>query len=186
MAAVLVVVVAFGCGGVHHAEHGGAAGAEEAPEEDGGDGEEEEVEDGGVVPADAFGHDLRVAVLRDEVEGAEEELDGEGGEGHGGVEGPEQDRGDFEAVVLAVDVEDGKDDEVGEEEGDDATEGDATVPEDGREGNVADRADEGEDGDERADEGSPELCCGTQAARQPEMSRPPAMSGQSEYQSIQK
>ncbi len=67
------MVVAFGWGGVHHAQHGGASGAEEAPEEDGGDREEEDVEDGGVVPAEAFGHDLGVAVLRDEVEGAEDE-----------------------------------------------------------------------------------------------------------------
>src|SRR5208283_2256073 len=52
--------------------------------------------------------------------------------------------------------EDGEDEEVGEEETDDPAEADASVPENGGEGDVADRADEGEDGDERANERAPD------------------------------
>jgi hypothetical protein len=74
----------------------------------------------------------------DEVKGGEEGFDDESGAGHGDVEGDSEQGGDLEAVVLAVDVEDGEDQEVCEEEADDSAEADTSVPEDGGEGDVAD------------------------------------------------
>ena len=56
------------------------------------------------------------------------------------------------AVVLAVDGEDRQHDQVGEQERDHAGERDPAGPQHGGEGDVADRADEAEHGDERADD----------------------------------
>src|ERR1039458_10144638 len=56
-------------------------------------------------------------------------------------------------VVLAVDQHDRHHDEVGEYEGDNPREADSAGPQDGGERDVADRAHEAEDGDDRPDDG---------------------------------
>ena len=101
-------------GFVHVAQHVEAADAEEADGEPEGGDEEDDVEDRGRVPLKvrlhyvAHGHVAGVP-LRLEVEGGEEEFDDEGGDGHGDVEEDEQQGGDADAVVLAIDIEDGED-----------------------------------------------------------------------------
>src|SRR5438445_11159165 len=87
----------------------------------------------------------------------EQELDDWAGAVHGRVEAGEQEAGHSPAVVLAVDVEDGQHDQVGEDEGKHAAEADAAIPEHRGERDVADRADEADDRDNGADDRSPEL-----------------------------
>ena len=146
----------IGGGIAHFAQHGGTAGAEEAKEKKRAEDEEYEVENGGVVPGDGCIHDGELVVDGDEMQRGEDGFYDESGTGHGEVEGDGEEGGDFESVVLAVDVEDGEDEEVREEEANNSAEADATVPKDGGEGDVADRADEGEDGDQGADERAPD------------------------------
>src|SRR5712664_2759590 len=95
--------------------------------------------------------------MRDEAGSLEDELDDQARDRHRGVEGCEQEPHHLPAVVAPVDVEDRQDDQVGEDERKYAAEGDAAVPKDSSERDVADRADEAEDGDERPDHWSPEL-----------------------------
>jgi len=64
---------------------------------------------------------------------------------------------DASTVVLAIDVQDRKDDQVGEDEGNNAAEADPPAPEHRGQGDVADRADEADHGDEWPNECPPHL-----------------------------
>src|SRR5207249_3452975 len=70
---------------------------------------------------------------------------------HRDIKRDKQEGGHLQSVVFAVDVEDWQHDQVGEDEGEHAAEADAAVPQYGGERDVADRADEGDDGNQRAD-----------------------------------
>ncbi len=104
------------------------------------------------------------------------------------------------AVVLPVDDQDRDDDQVGEDERDDAAEADPAVPQHRRQRRVADRADEAEQGDDRADDWPPQLgrqrvagqeqllpeAAGDPAATAPAISRPITMSRMTAAHSITK
>src|SRR6266576_3956627 len=141
----------------HHLEHLAAAGAEEPHQQRRGEQQENDVEVGRVVPLQAGLADLRVPGGRDQPERTEREFHDVGGDDHGGVEGPEYHQHHLGAVVLPVDEQDRDDDQVGEDERDDAAEADAPVPQHRRQRHVADRADEAEHRDHRADERPPQL-----------------------------
>src|SRR5439155_18617029 len=98
-----------------------------------------------------------MSLVGNQPEPLESEFDDKTGGNHRQVEGREQEPGHAPAVVLAVDVENWQDDQVSEDEGEDAAEADAAVPEHRRQWNVANRADEAEDRDEGSDDRSPEL-----------------------------
>ena len=91
-----------------------------------------------------------------EADELEQEVDDQPGGSHRGVEGHEQERGHTPAVVLAVDVEDRQDDQVGEDERDHAAETDPAVPQHGSERDVADRAHEREHRHQRPDQRPPD------------------------------
>src|SRR3954453_6964190 len=156
---VVAVVVLLPHRLVHHPQHRAAAGREETPDEHGRDSQGDDVEPGRHAQGEgnAGALHLRIPLLRHEAEGVEEEADHEPRRHHRRAEGREQEGGHPEPVVAAIDVEEGEDDEVGEEERDPAAEADPAVPEDGGERHVADRADEAEDGHERADDGAPDV-----------------------------
>jgi len=59
------------------------------------------------------------------------------------------------AVVLAVNIQDRQDQQIGEYERDDTAEADATVPKNCGQWHIADRADEGHDRDYGPDDRSP-------------------------------
>src|SRR5260370_18050110 len=124
---VLTVSVAP-AGVVHRLEHLDAAGLDEGDQEGGGDGEEDDVQHGVAVEGDVGVDDLGVTGGGDEAEGAEHDLDDVAGGGHGGVEGGGDEQHHAGAVVLAIDGQDGQDDEVGEDEARHATEADPPVP----------------------------------------------------------
>ena len=77
------------------------------------------------------------------------------------------------AVEAAVDEEQRQRDEVGEDEADDAAEGDAVGPERGREGDVADRADERDHGEQGGDgdvlEDGPDAVAADEDVRPPDV-----------------
>ena len=79
---------------------------------------------------------------------------------HRNVKGSEQEARHLQPVILAVNVQDRDDDQIGEDEGDHPAEADAAVPQHRRERNVADGTDERDDRDQRADDRSPQrsLC----------------------------
>src|SRR5690348_8443254 len=141
----------------HHLEHRAAARTEETYQQRRGQQQEHDVEHRGVVPLHARVADLRVPGRRDEPEAAEQELDDVSGYDHGGVEDPEYGQHHPGAVVLPVDDQDRNDDQVGEDERDHAAEADPAVPQHGSQRHVADRADEAEQRDDRADDRPPEL-----------------------------
>ena len=74
---------------------------------------------------------------------------------HSDVKGGEEEAGHLQTVILAIDVQDREDDQVGEDKGDYAAEADPAVPQHRRQWNVTDRADEGDHRDQRADDWSP-------------------------------
>src|SRR5690349_269010 len=118
----------FGLGrSTHHPQHRDAAGADEPDEQDGGHHQEDDVEPCGVVPGDALLHHHRPTMLRNQICGAEKDFDQIAGTDHGGVETSEQDKHHFCSVVLAVDVQNGKHEQVGIDECDDTTEADPAV-----------------------------------------------------------
>src|ERR1019366_4350870 len=98
----------------------------------------------------------RTSHAGNEAKPAEQRIDDEGGGDHGYEHECGDADGELGAVVLAVDDDDGQDDEVGEDERHHAGEADASAPEDGSEGHVANGADEAEDGDDRPDERAPD------------------------------
>src|SRR5712692_10323696 len=93
---------------------------------------------------------------RRESEELEQLADHKPGENHRDVRGDQEVEAHARAVVLPVDVEDGDDDQVGEDEADHATEADAAVPQHDRKRDVADGADEAEQRDDRRDDRIPE------------------------------
>src|SRR6202050_3459423 len=141
----------------HHLEHGDAAGAGEAVAQCRGEDQEDDVQDGGVVTLDGGLDYFGVPSGRGEAEAAEDQLGEVPGGGHGGVEGGQDEQHHLGAVVLPVDHQDRHDDQVGEDERDDAAEADAAVPQHRGEGDVADRADEAQQADDRADQRPPQF-----------------------------
>src|SRR5664279_3916600 len=94
---------------------------------------------------------------RHQVQRREEELDEVAGQDRRQIERAGEEPGHPPAVVLRVDHDDRDDDQVGEDERNDTAEADAAVPQHRGEWDVADRADERCDRDERPDDRAPIL-----------------------------
>src|SRR5882724_2204978 len=145
-------------GHVHHAQHRGAAGFQEPPNQQACENEKGDVEPARVIPSDGGLNDASVPLCRDKTEGPEYQLDNQRCRSHRRVEGNKQKAGHPPSVVFTIDVQDRKNDQIGEDEGDHATEADAAIPQYGSQRNIPDRANEGNDGYQRADDGPPQGC----------------------------
>src|SRR5450755_246025 len=152
----VLVVLLYIRAAAHNLQHGPAPGPEEAHQESGSQQQEDDVENGGVVPLDALLSDLGRPLRRDEAQRAEEELDDVAGDDHGRVEDPEYGQHHLRPVVLPVDDQDRDDDQVGEDERRHAAEADPPIPQHPGQRHVADRADEAEQRDHRADHRPPQ------------------------------
>ena len=122
--------------------------------EPGRDEEKDDVQRRGVVPRDrTLGDRLdRRPVRRNEAERAEDSVDDQRGGDHRREHDRDDQRRHLAAVVLPVDQDDRDHDQVGVDECDHSGERDASRPQNRRERDVADRADERERGDDRPDE----------------------------------
>ncbi len=125
--------------------------------QDRGEEPEDDVQPRGVVPCDALVGDLRGVGARYQAKAAEDDLDHVPGRHHRRVERAEYERGHPRPVVLAVDVEDRGDDQVGEQERDHPAEADPALPQHDGQRDVADRADERDDRHDGADQRAPDL-----------------------------
>src|SRR5579875_1903029 len=146
---LVVKVFHFVGGFVHHAQHGQATCTDEADHKDGGENKEENVEDGGIVPVYAPGNGNDVAMLWNDAEGREQEFDNVACCRHGDVKREQDVAHNLPAVVFAIDVENGQDNQVGEDKADHTAKADAAAPEHSRQWHVANRADKADNGDQR-------------------------------------
>src|SRR5579884_1850138 len=143
---VLSEVSHFSGGMVHHAYHRQAAAAYEADYHPSGQDEKKDIKDGCVVPLYALGNGDDVAVLWHKAQRLEEDFDDIARQYHRDVECHQNVAHNLPAIVFAVDVEDGQDNQIGKDEADNASETDAAAPENRRQRHIADRADKADDG----------------------------------------
>ena len=150
---------------VRHAAHRVGDGADPSteallvagqPPHDAGDGEEDQIQERRVVPGEMRRLHPDGVVDGDGPERPEHELGDQTGDHHQDVEETDQSDGEPPSVELPVDEDQGHGDEIGEDEGDHASEADAAAPERSGQGDVADRADEAGDRDRGSDQGTPE------------------------------
>src|SRR5215472_15461111 len=113
---------------VHYTQHRWAAGFEETPDEQPGENQKSQVQPGRVIPGDGGLDHARFALRRDERKAAEDQIDNKRRDCHRNVKGSEQEARHLQPVILAINVQDWEDDEVGEDEGDHPAEADAAVP----------------------------------------------------------
>ncbi len=76
----------------------------------------------------------------DETKSPEYQLNNQRGTRHRAIESSKQEAGHLQSVVLAINVQDRKNDQIGKDERDHATETDAAIPEHRGQRNIADRA----------------------------------------------
>src|SRR5215470_15456793 len=103
----------------HHAKHRYATGADKSNNQHGCQNQKDDIEDRGVVPLDPLRESSNIAVLWNDAKRIEKELYNIAGGCHRNVEGEQDVAHHPPAIVLAVNVEDGQDDQVRENETDD-------------------------------------------------------------------
>src|SRR5207244_6972903 len=89
----------------HHAQHVEAACAEEPYQQHGSENQERDVEDGSVVPLDAFGDGYHTSIPGDDTQHAEQKLHDVAGSDHGHVEGGKDVEHHTLAIVAPVNVQ---------------------------------------------------------------------------------
>src|SRR5436853_6151384 len=94
--------------------------------------------------------------MRDYTESAEKKFDDQSSDRHGAVKNCNNECSYFPAVMLSVDVDDPKNNQVGINQGDHAAEADPTVPKHRRQRNIADGANKGEDRNQWSDNWPPQ------------------------------
>jgi hypothetical protein len=144
------------CRPVHHPQHVDAAGRDEPPHQKNREEKKSNIEPRRVIPRDGRFDDARLVLAGNKAKDAKQSFDNKGSARHRDIECDEQERGHPQPVILAVDVQNRQDEQVGQDECKHAAEADAAVPQHGSEGNVSDRADKGNDSDERPDDRSPQ------------------------------
>src|SRR6185437_11658259 len=166
--------------GVHHSQHLRPTRFQEAPHQCRCRYKEGDVEPGRIIPAKGSLDHSRVALLWNETKSSENHFYDQRCGRHRHVEGDEEEACHLQSIILAIDVEDGKDNQVGEDECDHAAETDAAVPKHRGKRYVSDRANERNDRNQRADDRSPNLRNGRvidQEERLPELVRNPGRQG---------
>src|SRR5271156_3531365 len=126
MAVIVVTVCRLG-GAAHHAHHRYSPGGDEPDDQRCRDNKKDDVEPGGVVPRDRSLHDRGGTLGWDEIRCAKDQFDEVPGGDHCGVKSAEQRQHHPGAVVLAVDVQDRQDQQVGVDQRDHTAEADASV-----------------------------------------------------------
>src|SRR5216684_3113485 len=151
----VLVGVPHRCRSVHHAQHRRAPGFQESPDQQSRENEKCDVEPRRVVPSDGSIDHPRVPLGGDKTEHPEYQLDNQRRSSHRSVERREQKGSHLQSVVFAIDIQNRKDDQIGEDERDHATETDSAVPQYGSQRNIPDRAYERDDRHQRAYNRSP-------------------------------
>src|SRR5579859_1057237 len=117
---------------VHDSQHGYPACAEKANDEDGCQQEEDDIENAGIVPLHSFCDRHHIAVLWYDAERLDQELDDVARGCHRDVECQQDVAHDAPAIIFAVNVKNGQDNQVGKNETDHTTKADAASPQDSR------------------------------------------------------
>ena len=120
----------------HVAQHCWASGSEESDHKHATNYEKNRVKNGRVIKVHGRFHNLGISLPWNPPGQLEPEFDHEGAGKHGGIKGRQEEPHHFPSVVLAVDVEDRNDDQVREDEGDDTSKTDPSVPQHPGQGNV--------------------------------------------------
>lgn len=126
----------------YHLQHSRSARAEKADHQHGSNEQEDDVEHGGIIPLHPFSDPGHIAVLWDNPQCREQELNHIACCGHRHIEGDENIAHDLLAVVFAVDVQDWQDDQVGKNEAHHTSKANPTAPQNRGQGYIAYGADE--------------------------------------------
>src|SRR5438105_1096695 len=135
--------------GIHHFEHVGPSSAQEPPHQDSRQHNERNVQYGRVIEAGTRCEHRHRPLGWNNTERREKQLDHIARHRHRHVERGEDIHSHPATVVLAVDIQNRQDDQVGENEADHTAETDAATPEYGCQRNIPHRAHEAERGHQR-------------------------------------
>src|SRR6202049_4325015 len=105
---------------LHHAKHWYATSPDKPNHEDCGQKEEDDIEDAGVVPRHSLSDRNDMAIIRNNPKRLKEKLDDVASSSHGHVECQQNIAHDFPAVILAINVKNGQDNQIGKDEADHA------------------------------------------------------------------
>ena len=122
------------------------------PEEQAEDTQEDQVEIRGVVPLEGWLDDLRRTADWNEAGSGEEVFGRQAGRRHHQPEGRQDPQRQCPSIEPPIDQEQRKRNQVREDEADHPAEADPAFPQRGCQRHVADRTDEAQDGDQRADD----------------------------------
>ncbi len=115
-------------GSTHHLEHWESTSTDKADHQHGCHHEEDDIEHRGIVPLEALGDSNNVPVLWDDPQCLKQEFDDVSSRRHRDVKGHQDIAHYFPPVVFAVNVQNGKDDQISKDEADHAAKANPASP----------------------------------------------------------